>query len=135
VRFLAMREHSRQELERKLLRRHPVAMVVQVLDELADQDLQNDHRFAEQYVRSRRGKGYGPVRIRAELAERGITAELIARNLDVYSNEDWQRLMTKVAERKFGGGLPGDRREMARRGRFLASRGFSSWMISEYIFG
>ena len=130
-----MREHSRQELERKLLRRHPAEKVAQVLDELADQDLQSDPRFTEQYIHFRKGRGFGPVRIRMELAERGISAELIARSLDAYSNEDWQHLMTEVAERKFGSSLPEDRREMARRGRFLASRGFSSWMISEYIFG
>ncbi len=130
-----MREHSRVELARKLERRHPSDIVARVLDGLADQGLQSDERFAEQYVHSRRNKGYGPVRIRAELAERGIAEGIVSRELDGFGNEEWRALMQEVAQRKFGATLPEDRREMARRGRFLASRGFPSWMINEYLFG
>ncbi len=135
VRMLAMREHSRVELVRKLERRHAPETVAQVLDELAAQGLQSDERFAEQYVHSRRNKGYGPVRIRAELVERGIADGLISRELDGFGNEEWRSLMHEVAQRRFGATPPEDRREMARRGRFLASRGFPSWMINEYLFG
>jgi len=134
VRFLATREHSRQELERKLLRHHPMHKVAQVLDELAAEGLQSDQRFTRQYIHSRRSRGYGPVRIRAELGERGIASQLIAQTLETYDNADWQQLMQEVARRKFGSDLAEDRRELARRGRFLASRGFPSWMISDYLF-
>jgi len=135
VRLLAMREHSRAELVRKLGRRYPSETVAQVLDELAAQGLQSDERFAEQYVHSRRNKGYGPLRIRAELAERGVADGLISRELDGFGNSEWQSLMQEVVQRKFGATSPEDRREMARRGRFLTSRGFPSWMINEYLFG
>ncbi|BAO44852.1 regulatory protein RecX [Thiolapillus brandeum] len=135
VRLLAMREHSRKELERKLARRYAPAVVSQIVDELAEQGLQSDERFTEQYGHSRRNKGYGPVRIQMELAERGVADELISSWLDEIAGEDWQQLMHQVAERKFGASPADDRREMARRGRFLASRGFPSWMINEYIFG
>ena len=73
VRSLGQREHARRELERKLIRKgHPPELVARVLDYLVDHDLQSDHRFAEGFVRSRVQKGYGPVKIRQELASRGV---------------------------------------------------------------
>ena len=132
--LLSLREHSRFELERKLLRRYEQVTVQQVLQNLARQGLQSDDRFAEQYVYSRRNKGYGPLRIRAELIEKGVAEELIAVWLDV-PEQDWRVLMLKTAEKKFGTAPPADRREMAKRGRFLSSRGFPSWMINDYLFG
>ncbi len=132
--LLSMREHSQFELEKKLLRRFELEIVQQVLQNLKQQDLQSDARFAEQYVYSRRNKGYGPLRIRSELRERGIADELIATWLDA-AEQDWHAVMLGVAERKFGVQPPADRKEMAKRGRFLSSRGFPSWMINEYLFG
>lgn len=105
-----------------------------MLEQLLDQGLQSDARFAEQYVASRRRKGYGPTRIRAELRERGIADQLVAACLDEQS-EEWKALMRQVAEKKFGGDPAADRRDLARRGRFLAARGFPSWLISDYLFG
>jgi len=134
VHLLSLREHSRFELERKLLRRHEQAMVQQVLQNLAQQGLQSDERFAEQYVYSRRNKGYGPLRIRAELREKGVAEDLISIWLDD-PEQDWYALMLATAEKKFGGQPPADRKEMAKRGRFLSSRGFPSWMINDYLFG
>ncbi|WP_456406653.1 regulatory protein RecX [Thiolapillus sp.] len=132
--LLSLREHSRFELERKLLRRFDEALVQQVLQNLEQQGLQSDERFAEQYAYSRRNKGYGPLRIRAELRERGIAEELIATWLED-DEQDWYALMIGAAEKKFGAQPPADRREMAKRGRFLSSRGFPSWMINDYLFG
>ena len=132
--LLSLREHSRFELERKLLRRYEQVTVQQVLQNLARQGLQSDDRFAEQYVYSRRNKGYGPLRIRAELIEKGVAEELIAVWVDA-PEQDWRVLMLKTAEKKFGTAPLADRREMAKRGRFLSSRGFPSWMINDYLFG
>lgn len=132
--LLSLREHSRFELERKLLRRYEQVTVQQVLQNLARQGLQSDDRFAEQYVYSRRNRGYGPLRIRAELIEKGIAEELIVAWLDA-PEQDWRVLMLETAEKKFGTQPPADRREMAKRGRFLSSRGFPSWMINDYLFG
>lgn len=129
-----MREHSRLELERKLLRRFDEAVVVQLLHNLEHSGLQSDDRFVEQYVYSRRNKGYGPLRIRAELLERGIAEELIGIWLDV-GEPGWPILMLGAAEKKYGDQPPADRKEMAKRGRFLSSRGFPSWMINDYLFG
>jgi regulatory protein len=133
LRLLAMREHSRRELKGKLDRRFNPGLVERVLDELAGQGLQSDGRFAEQYVHSRCSRGFGPLRIRAELAERGIDEVTIASCLG-RDDDRWRALMLEVARRKFGAEPPADRQEQARRGRFLFGRGFPGHLINDYLF-
>lgn len=125
MRLLAAREHTRAELSRKLSDRgHAVEVVGAVLDDLAERGLQSDARYAEQYVASRTRKGYGPNRIRAELAERGLSDALIEAWLDP-GDPVWRDHLRSVANAKFGAGRPVDRKEMARRARFLEYRGFA----------
>jgi len=133
VRLLAMREHSRRELGNKLGRRFGEKVVEPVLDELESRGLQSDQRFTEQYIHVRRNKGFGPLRIRAELAERGIDSEIITAWLD-QDDGQWRQLMLEVARHKFGDAPPRDRREQARRGRFLSSRGFPVHLVNDYLF-
>lgn len=122
--LLARREHSRAELQRKLAERGFAAEDIEpLLDRLAAQRLQSDARFTESYVRMRRGRGYGPQRIRAELRERGIGADLIGQALDAQAGADTPRI-DDIWRRKFAGCLPQDYRERARQMRFLQQRGF-----------
>lgn len=99
-------------------------MIGAVLDDLAGRGLQSDERYTEQYVDLRIRKGYGPARIRAELAERGIDETLIQEWLDP-TDPAWRECLRAVARTKFGDHPPEDRKEMARRARFLEYRGFS----------
>src|SRR5690606_1196122 len=90
LRLLARREHSTLELRRKLLlREYPESLVDQVIAELAAEKLLSDERFAEEFVRSRREKGYGPRRIQAELYQHGIDPT-VAESLLREAEEDWQ---------------------------------------------
>jgi len=125
VGLLARREHSRAELLQKLMARgFDITAVESLLDRLAAQRLQSDARFAEIYVRMRSGRGYGPQRIRAELRERGVAAELIDHELETLAGADVGRI-DDIWRRKFAGQLPQDFRERARQMRFLQQRGFS----------
>ena len=122
--LLARREHSFTELERKLSVRFPRESVVAILTLLQQERLQSDERFAESYVYSRQQRGYGPVRIRSELLQKGVESELISQHLQCYQ-DDWTTLARKVKEQKFGSRSPADPRERARQIRFLTGRGFS----------
>jgi regulatory protein len=125
VRLLAAREHTRAELQRKLADRgHARDVITIVLDNLAARGLQSDDRYTEQYVAMRTRKGYGPLRIRAELAERGIPESLVEAWLDP-RDPDWRERLREVARARFGDHPPEDRKEMARRVRFLEYRGFA----------
>lgn len=92
---------------------------------LAADGLVSDERFAEAFVASRVRKGQGPVRIRMELKQRGVSAELISAHVDA-AGLDWGRLAGNVRERKFGASVPDDFKAKARQMRFLEYRGFSS---------
>jgi regulatory protein len=123
VGLLARREHSRVELARKLTARGFAATDIEaLLGRLAAQRQQSDVRFTESYVRARSGRGYGPQRIRAELRERGIPAELIDQALAAAT--DTPRI-DEIWRRKYAGCLPADYRERARQMRFLQQRGFA----------
>ena len=129
VRLLARREHSRAELVRKLDERGaPGELVEQVLDSLAVRHLQSDARYAEALVSSRAGRGQGPVRIRRELAERGVAAATIDAALDE-AGQDWFALARATRRRRFGGDPPAEWNERVRQSRFLEYRGFSSEQI------
>src|SRR3546814_21124082 len=71
--LLARREHGRVELARKLRQRGaPPELIEQALDRLCEQGLLSESRYLESFVRSRANAGYGPLRIREELAQRGL---------------------------------------------------------------
>ena len=127
--LLARREHSRRELTRKLgTRGFPDDVIAPVLDELERSGSLADARFTDSFVRSRVGKGQGPQRIRAELAQRGIAdteADEALRSSDV----DWRETIRAVRRKKFGAELPRDYAERARQARFLQYRGFSNEQI------
>ncbi|MCU0970226.1 MAG: RecX family transcriptional regulator [Gammaproteobacteria bacterium] len=105
-----------------------------VLDDLARRGLQSDARFAEQYVAARAARGYGPVRIRAELRERGLDDGLIADHLDE-RDPVWRERLDAVARKRFGSRAPSDYADRARRARFLEYRGFGPALVRRVLFG
>ncbi len=77
--LLARREHSKEELARKLLRRFksssdPIATIDSELGRLIDEGLLSDERFAAAMVRQLIGRGLGPRRLDEELRSKGIRA-------------------------------------------------------------
>ncbi len=124
--LLARREHSLQELRRKLRRRFEnPALVEEQLQRLTDEALQSDSRYTESFLHQRIRRGYGPLRLVSELRERGITEDESRSALDSLT-EDWSALAEAVLLKKFGVDPPADIRDKARRARFLQYRGFSS---------
>ncbi len=131
--LLARREHSRLELRRKLQRRFPQAVVLdQVLDDLEAGNYLSDQRYAESMTRSRSGRGYGPLRVRAELTGNGVGADMVSQALHTQET-DWVCKAKQALRKRFGvGGIDGGERDLALRGkqyRFLAQRGFNADQI------
>lgn len=137
VELLARREHSAQELARKLRTRGCDQVVVEtVLARLEADRLQSDARYAEVYLRQRSEKGYGPQRIRAELQERGVDERLINEAMRQAEDEgevDWFERAATVYARKFGGRPVEDLKDRAKRQRFLQYRGFSHEQIAAVV--
>ena len=129
ISLLARREHSRAELARKLTQRGARKDLLNaVLDELVAEELLSEARFVEAFVHSRTQRGQGPVKIRAELARRGIDDDLIERFL-TRTSDSWLELLRSVRTRRFGENSPGDEQAWARQARFLSSRGFPADLI------
>jgi regulatory protein len=128
--LLALREHSRRELERKLAARgFSDELISPTLDALEASGVLVAARFTESFIRSRVARGNGPVRIRAELAERGI-ADIDGADLLRDSEVDWVAEARAARTKRFGAAPPRDFKERARQARFLQSRGFNSAQIA-----
>ena len=133
--LLARREHGRVELTRKLRQRGALPeMIDTALDRLTEEGLLSESRYLESFVSYRSRSGYGPLRIREELTQRGLQRtdiELALRE----SGINWQEQLEDTWRRKFSGHLPIDARERAKQGRFLSYRGYSMEMISRLFSG
>jgi regulatory protein len=130
--LLARREHSRLELRHKLLSRGcDESELGALLASLSAEGLQSDERFTEAYVYSRSQRGFGPLRIQAELRERGIEDGLIQRFLD-FQSQAWLERAHQEWQKRFGK-RAADYKERARQARFLQGRGYSPQMIRQVL--
>jgi len=134
INALSRREHAYQELHRKLSQRFAsMSLVSEVLDTLREEKLQSDERYIEAFIRYRKMKGQGPIRIASELRQAGVSENLIADHLDE-SDEEWQVLASQVHSKRFGGRhetvtKETASKEIAKQQRFLSYRGFTSEQI------
>ncbi len=127
--FLARREHGRVELINKLETRGFLKdIAADAVGRLADQGLQSDQRFVQNFIQSRINQGKGPLRIGQELGQRGLPAGLVNQVLDDIE-ADWCDLACQVRLKKFGKHVPDVFEEKARQMRFLQYRGFDSDQI------
>ncbi len=133
--LLARREHSRLELVRKLQGRvENRELLEQALDRLIDDNLLDDERFCEAFVRMRANGGYGPVRVRAELKEKGVSDDLAAQYMALHET-DWFEQVHVVFEKKYGQNPETDAKNRAKQQRFLAQRGYSFEQIKAALAG
>jgi len=125
VYMLGMREHSTQEMLDKLNARSESSdVVLAVVDELLENDYLSDERFTQSYVRSRANRGFGPIKIKAELKSKGISSRLIGDYLDGGSSQ-WFDVAREQYEKKYSSVNVKDYKEWTKRARFLQGRGFT----------
>jgi regulatory protein len=121
--FLAMREHTRKELEQKLMRpaRVPVSQdeVTRVLDELATKGFQSDARAVHSLVTSQGGKA-GTRKLKHTLQQRGAPSGDIEQALR--DHNDYEACLSAWTK-KFGAAAE-DMKAKQKQLRFLAARGF-----------
>jgi len=123
--LLARRDFASGELHQKLTRQgYTEPVVTQTIDDLTEEGVLNDARYAEHYVSYHASRGEGPLRIEAELKEFGLPETLIQQALD--AGPDWKARAQEVRIRRFGPEVPETWPQKAKQGRFLQYRGFSS---------
>lgn len=129
LRLLARREHSRRELLNKLEANGFKQDVTQkIIDDLAEEGLQSDARFTENFIRQRIRTGHGPVRIAYELRQRGID-DFDPDELVVEMAGSWPDVIEQVYHKKYKNSKSITRNEWSKRTRFLQQRGFTFEMI------
>lgn len=126
--LLARREHARRELARKLSDRFDDAdpdRIGLVLDQLENDGLLSDRRYADSLVRMRRDRGYGPLYILSRLQSSGVGPDLVEEVLD-RNDPDWVDVAEDVLRRKVGSRVISEEDpDKSKLLRFLASRGFT----------
>jgi regulatory protein len=131
VSYLARRDPSALELSRKLKKSGFDEFEIEdSLAKLQQAGLQSDRRYAESFVNSRINRGYGSVRIRMELKERGVASDIITDSLQ-QAEIDWFALAAEVRSKRFGEHDPEDFKDRAKQQRFLQYRGFTHDEITE----
>ena len=154
LRLQALREHSRAELERKLLHRMRMrdeaatddelagradcnpqasdfeAELRQVLDDLEQQGLLSDLRTADALLHAKAPR-YGSRRLEQMLRARALDAQLVLDTLSKAKDTELERA-TVVWRQRFGQ-RPATLQERARQQRFLLARGFEPSVIERVM--
>ena len=120
--FLSRREHSSKEIFQKLSPRvESKELLEEEIEKLQADGLLSDERFAESYFQSRKNRGYGPLRIRNELKQRGVGDQIFY----PLSNEiEWSEFALEALRKKVSGNMPTETKEILKLKRFLNYRGF-----------
>jgi regulatory protein len=153
LRLLSMREYSRKGLAAKLeesaarmlkfqaleedsgnaITSVPLTLQIEaVLDDFEARGWLSDQRFAEALVR-RRSERFGTRKIQDELAQAGVDSAKTTDLLKNLKDTEYQRAH-ELWLRKFGA-VATEQKERARQYRFLASKGFSSDVVSKVVAG
>lgn len=124
--FLSRRDHSKQELYNKLLKKEfDNDEIIVVLDFLQAKNYFNDLNFAEMILRSRVSKGYGWRYIVQELQQKGVSREVVSQ-LQENHEIDWYYQAELAYNKRFANAEIKDQKDKAKRIRFLQYRGFST---------
>lgn len=108
------------------------ALIATVVDDLAGRGWQSDARTAQTLLGGR-GKGWGSLRLRHALREKGLAPELMVATLQQAQEQEVQRAR-QVWQRRFG--TPAESpQERARQARFLAARGFPHAVVRQVVRG
>jgi len=125
---LARRDHASEELRKKLLNKgYDEGVVAGVLERLLAEHLLDDARYIDQFVAYHAARGQGPMRVRAQLRQIGLAADLVEASIAAYP--DWIEQVRAARKKKFGAALPAHYPDKQRQSRFLAYRGFTSAQI------
>jgi regulatory protein len=128
--MLARRDYTLHEITEKLKQAHYAETDILIITtELVETDRINDLRFVENYLRQRRAKGEGPLRIIMALKDRGISPEMIAEEIKITDNA-WVIDAQKTWQKYFKS-MPLDFKSKSKQMRFLYYRGFTREQIND----
>jgi len=125
INYLSRREHSADELTDKLrAKEFSLTDITPVIEHLQQKNYQSDQRYAECIIRNRVIKGYGWQYIKQALKQKGVCENIINQE---HKNQqiDWYLQAELAYNKRFGETKIIDKKDKAKRLRFMQSRGFS----------
>ena len=132
--LLGIREHSRQELKRKLFARfhNQEPEIERCLEELQSEDYLSDQRFTQLFIESRlNNKRVGPFKIVADLQQRGIDRDTAHSIMDELADEEfWLSKIKDNLEELCKGNKKNNRQAL---GQKLFQRGFAYELINQAL--
>ncbi len=130
--LLARREHSRVELARKLAPHGEADEIAALLDQLEQENLLSNVRYAAGLAHVRAGR-HGSLRLKSDLRDKGVPEAVIVEVL-ADAREGDLAAARAVWAKKFGL-LPADAAERGKQMRFLAGRGFPLDIVRRVVGG
>ncbi|UCD67100.1 MAG: recombination regulator RecX [Betaproteobacteria bacterium] len=131
LQMLARREHSRFEMQNRLLSRGAdEAEVLSLLDEFEAKGWLSERRFVDAVVQARKRR-FGTAKVLRELKDKGVSEQGLTAAREVL-REDELDAARSVWNKKFGK-RPVTLAERAKQSRFLAGRGFSPDVICKVL--
>ena len=133
-RYLSMREHSKQELVDKLLKKdYEKDLIMQCVEEFSEKDLQSDYRYAESFARAKFNDHKGEIFIRSNKKKKGITTSLIDKIMLNYDYEDWLNQAILALEKKVFKTNLDQSDQKRKQNAFLNNRSFTFKVIDKAI--
>ena len=127
AKYLAYRARSTGEMKKHLKEKgYGPDEIDQVIADFVDYGYLDDEDYCRQYIKYAFGKGKGPVRVKQELAEKGIDRDIISFALEDYEAEESDLDRALAQARKTAGDKPMDEKMIGRIGRRLVSLGYST---------
>jgi regulatory protein len=122
--LLARREYAVQELQARLSKKWSAnePLIANLIATLQAEGALSDERFTASFIRSRCQRYQGPLKIQAELRQRGVPEHLIESQMQDHA-EEWVPLAASWLARQHSGTL--DFAGRARYYRRLINRGFT----------
>ncbi|MCD6539939.1 MAG: regulatory protein RecX, partial [Candidatus Omnitrophica bacterium] len=89
-RLLKYRDRSEKEIVNRLKKKKVSREVIEkVIAELKSLSLLDDRKFAKSWIQERIRKGYGLLKIKVELKEKGIDQDLLEDLLEDINKDEW----------------------------------------------
>jgi regulatory protein len=136
LRSLTGRDQTRDELSRKLARRHvPGEAAEEVLERLSELGLIDDQAFARRWVDSRRARrGLSRQALRRELSNKGVDRDIVEEVTADLTQDEELTTAYEIARRRIRTlqELPPEVRARRLAG-FLARRGFHGSVVAQVV--
>ncbi len=131
LRYLAYRARTSKEAYTYLQKKgFPEQVISETINDLQDLGYLNDRTFTRDFIGYRKGKSFGPRKIRYELLNKGLEKKEVDHLLksDLGEEEELQTIKALLLKRIPEGGLT-DQRWLAKQAAYLQRRGFRDHLI------